>query len=145
KWVRSRESCGCNLSTGSGQNWVLRWSLWDTRSVMATAHTKTPTAGPGPAFAAGQRGTGDQGAYDPVPSQNALRLPPRQIGNFGIDVPDVLAPMAGMTNTAFRRVCREYGGGLYVAEMVAARALVERHPESMRIIDHDDDEVPRSV
>ena len=53
--------------------------------------------------------------------------------------------MAGITNTAFRRLCREYGGGLYVSEMVTARALVERHPESMRIIEHDEDEVPRSV
>lgn len=53
--------------------------------------------------------------------------------------------MAGITNTAFRRLCREYGGGLYVNEMVTARALVERKPESMRIIQHDPDEVPRSV
>lgn len=29
--------------------------------------------------------------------------------------------------------------------MVTARALVERHPESMRIIEHDPDEIPRSV
>lgn len=112
---------------------------------MTTAHTKTPTAGPGPAFAARQRGTGDQGEDHPVPSKNAMQLPPLQIGNLDIDVPVVLAPMAGITNTAFRRLCREYGGGLYVSEMVTARALVERHPESMRIIDHDDDEVPRSV
>ncbi|MDN5705245.1 MAG: tRNA-dihydrouridine synthase, partial [Yaniella sp.] len=74
-----------------------------------------------------------------------MRLSPLQIGNMTIDTPVVLAPMAGITNTAFRRLCREYGGGLYVSEMVTARALVERHPESMRIIEHDADEVPRSV
>lgn len=53
--------------------------------------------------------------------------------------------MAGITNKAFRRLCREYGGGLYVTEMVTSRALVERSPESLRIIEHDDDEKVRSV
>jgi nifR3 family TIM-barrel protein len=53
--------------------------------------------------------------------------------------------MAGITNSAFRRLCREYGGGMYVAEMVTSRALVERTPESLRIISHDDDEKVRSV
>ena len=57
----------------------------------------------------------------------------------------VLAPMAGITNAAFRRLCREHGGGLYVAEMVTSRALVERTPESLRIIRHDADEAVRSV
>ena len=40
---------------------------------------------------------------------------------------------------------QEYGGGLYVTEMVTARALVERKPESMRIIEHDPDEKIRSI
>lgn len=53
--------------------------------------------------------------------------------------------MAGVTNKAFRRLCREYGGGLYVTEMVTARSLVERRPESLRIIEHDDDEKIRSI
>ena len=74
-----------------------------------------------------------------------LDLPPLHLGRLTIDVPVVLAPMAGVTNKAFRRLCREYGGGLYVTEMVTARALVERRPESMRIIDHDPDETPRSI
>ena len=74
-----------------------------------------------------------------------LSLPPLQLGRLTVDVPVVLAPMAGVTNRAFRRLCREYGGGLYVTEMVTARALVERRPESLRIIDHDDDEKIRSI
>ncbi|XNS28132.1 tRNA dihydrouridine synthase DusB [Citricoccus nitrophenolicus] len=74
-----------------------------------------------------------------------LNLPALTLGPLTIDTPVVLAPMAGITNTAFRRLCREYGGGLYVSEMVTARALVERRPESLRIIHHDPDEVPRSV
>lgn len=74
-----------------------------------------------------------------------LRLPALQLGDLTVDTPVVLAPMAGITNTAFRRLCREYGGGLYVSEMVTSRALVERTPESMRIISHDADEKVRSV
>lgn len=53
--------------------------------------------------------------------------------------------MAGITNTAFRRLCREYGGGLYVSEMVTSRALVERTEESMRLIGHHESENIRSV
>ncbi|WP_334172605.1 tRNA dihydrouridine synthase DusB [Sinomonas sp.] len=74
-----------------------------------------------------------------------LELPPLRLGRLTIETPVVLAPMAGITNTAFRRLCREFGGGLYVAEMVTSRALVERHPESLRMISHDDDEKVRSV
>ncbi|MCP3425087.1 tRNA dihydrouridine synthase DusB [Rothia sp. AR01] len=74
-----------------------------------------------------------------------LSLPPLRLGPLTVDVPVVLAPMAGVTNKAFRRLCREYGGGLYVTEMVTARALVERRPESLRIIDHDPDERIRSI
>ncbi|GMA34171.1 hypothetical protein GCM10025876_03750 [Demequina litorisediminis] len=72
-------------------------------------------------------------------------LPPLQIGPITVETPVVLAPMAGITNAAFRRLCREHGGGIYVAEMVTSRALVERTKESMRIIHHDPDETPRSV
>ena len=84
-------------------------------------------------------------------------LPPLQIGRHRIESPVVLAPMAGITNRAFRRLCREYGreglerGGasgatsLYVSEMITSRALVERTPESMRLIEHDPDESPRSI
>ena len=74
-----------------------------------------------------------------------LNLKPLQLGPLTIDVPVVLAPMAGVTNKSFRTLCREYGGGLYVTEMVTARALVERRPESLRIIHHDPEETPRSI
>jgi nifR3 family TIM-barrel protein len=67
------------------------------------------------------------------------------IGPLVLDVPVVLAPMAGITNTAFRRLCREYGAGLYVSEMITSRALVERTPESMRLITHHESETPRSI
>jgi len=84
-------------------------------------------------------------------------LPPLQIGTHTVESPVVLAPMAGITNRAFRKLCREYGqeglerGGasgatsLYVSEMITSRALVERTPESMRLIEHDPEEDPRSI
>jgi nifR3 family TIM-barrel protein len=53
--------------------------------------------------------------------------------------------MAGITNTAFRRLCREFGGGLFVSEMVTSRALVERTEESLRLVGHHESEDIRSV
>ncbi len=87
-------------------------------------------------------------------------LPPLQIGRHTIESPVVLAPMAGITNRAFRRLCRQYGDegpgqsgasakgatrSLFVSEMVTSRALVERTPMSMQLIEHDPDESPRSI
>jgi tRNA-dihydrouridine synthase len=53
--------------------------------------------------------------------------------------------MAGITNAAFRRLCREHGAGVYVSEMITSRALVERDPETLRMITFDADESPRSL
>lgn len=68
-----------------------------------------------------------------------------RIGPIELDAPVVLAPMAGITNTAFRRLCREYGAGLYVSEMITTRALVERNATTMRLITHHESETPRSI
>ena len=68
-----------------------------------------------------------------------------RIGPIELDVPVVLAPMAGITNTAFRRLCREYGAGLYVSEMITSRALVEHNETTMRLIQHHESETPRSI
>ena len=68
-----------------------------------------------------------------------------RIGDIALDAPVVLAPMAGITNTAFRRLCREYGAGLYVSEMITSRALVERNATTMRLITHHESEKPRSI
>ncbi len=53
--------------------------------------------------------------------------------------------MAGITNRAFRRLCREQGAGLYVSEMVTSRALLERHEATLDMVRFDPDESPRSV
>jgi nifR3 family TIM-barrel protein len=78
-----------------------------------------------------------------------LRLPISN-GNFEnnevvLSTPVVLAPMAGITNAAFRRLCREQGAGLFVSEMVTARALIERREETFRLIKPGVDESPRSI
>lgn len=57
----------------------------------------------------------------------------------------VLAPMAGITNPAFRRLCRGFGAGLYVCEMVTSVAVVERNPKTQRMIAFAPDERPRSL
>jgi len=68
-----------------------------------------------------------------------------KIGPIAVDPPVVLAPMAGVTNVAFRRLCRSYGAGLYVSEMVSARALVEGGARSTRMSAFGDDEPCRSI
>jgi nifR3 family TIM-barrel protein len=78
-----------------------------------------------------------------------LRLPISN-GNFVnnevvLDTPVVLAPMAGITNSAFRTLCREQGAGLFVSEMVTARALIERREETFRLIKPGIGETPRSI
>jgi nifR3 family TIM-barrel protein len=72
-------------------------------------------------------------------------LPLRLSDSVVADPPVVLAPMAGITNTAFRRLCKSYGDGLYVSEMITSRALVERNPKTMRMIHFAEDEMPRSL
>jgi nifR3 family TIM-barrel protein len=68
-----------------------------------------------------------------------------KIGPLGVDPPVVLAPMAGVTNAAFRRLCRSYGAGLYVSEMVSARALCEKNARTAGMVSFGPDEDVRSV
>ncbi len=68
-----------------------------------------------------------------------------QIGPLVVDPPVVLAPMAGVTNSAFRTLCRSYGAGLYVSEMVSARALVEGSDRTQRMLTFGPDEDVRSI
>ncbi len=70
---------------------------------------------------------------------------PLRIGPYACDTPVVLAPMAGITNPGFRRLCREQGAGFYVCEMITSRGLVERNPLTFRMIAFDPDEQPRSM
>ncbi|WP_425402653.1 tRNA dihydrouridine synthase DusB [Haloglycomyces albus] len=76
-----------------------------------------------------------------LPSElDALRL-----GDHTLPVPVVLAPMAGITNLPFRQLCREQGAGVFVCEMITTTALVERNPKTMRLVEFEKDEKPRSL
>jgi nifR3 family TIM-barrel protein len=70
---------------------------------------------------------------------------PIWIGPIRVWPPVVLAPMAGVTNYPFRRLCRSFGAGLYVSEMITARALVEEQNKTLKLADFGPDETPRSL
>src|SRR5688572_2009928 len=53
--------------------------------------------------------------------------------------------MAGITNAAYRRLCREQGAGLYVCEMITSRGLVERDATTLQMLAFDEVETTRSV
>ena len=71
--------------------------------------------------------------------------PGLRIGPLAVDLPVVLAPMAGVTNAAYRSLCRSYGAGLYVSEMVSARALLEVNETTNRRASFGPDETVRSI
>ncbi|MFN8018696.1 MAG: tRNA dihydrouridine synthase DusB [Acidimicrobiales bacterium] len=75
-----------------------------------------------------------------VDERAALRVGPHEVWP-----PVVLAPMAGVTNAVFRDLCRAYGAGLYVSEMIAARGLVERHEKTFKLARFGPGESPRSI
>ncbi|MFE6506017.1 tRNA dihydrouridine synthase DusB [Nocardioides sp. NPDC057767] len=75
-----------------------------------------------------------------------MSLPgPLHLGSLTVDTPVVLAPMAGVTNAAFRRLCAEQGAGLYVCEMITSRGLVEGDQHTKDMLVFDEAETVRSV
>jgi nifR3 family TIM-barrel protein len=79
--------------------------------------------------------------------QNAQKEACVRIGPYPVDPPVVLAPMAGITNLAFRKLCREFGSptAIYVCEMITARAVVERNEKTLHMMSFDEGEHPRSM
>jgi nifR3 family TIM-barrel protein len=91
---------------------------------------------------------------------------PLRVGPLQVWPPVVLAPMAGITNAPFRRLCQQFGaaalaagdddgadraataaarGGLFVSEMITARGLAERNDKTLRLARFADDEPVRSI
>ena len=68
-----------------------------------------------------------------------------RIGALDVPVPVVLAPMAGVTNAAFRQLCAEQGAGLYVCEMITSRGIVEGDRTSLQMLRFAANESIRSV
>jgi nifR3 family TIM-barrel protein len=75
----------------------------------------------------------------------ARAIAPLHIGPLSVDPPVVLAPMAGVTDAPYRGVCSRFGAGLYVSEMITARALVERNDRTLAMLRFDGSEATRSV
>src|SRR4051794_14793813 len=67
------------------------------------------------------------------------------LGPLQVATPVVLAPMAGITNAAYRRLCAEQGAGLYVCEMITSRGVVERDRHTLDMLVFDELETVRSV
>ncbi len=74
-----------------------------------------------------------------------LHLRPPVGESLVVDPPVVLAPMAGVTTIAYRRLCRRFGGGLFVSEMVGARGLVEGDRRAAFKAAFGPEESPRSI
>lgn len=68
-----------------------------------------------------------------------------QIGPYRIDNPVVLAPMAGVTDLPFRQMCRRFGAGLVVAEMLTANTALWDTRKSRQRRLHIDEPAPRAV
>jgi tRNA-dihydrouridine synthase len=80
-----------------------------------------------------------------VPLAGPGEFAPLRIGPLAVDPPVVLAPMAGVTNYPFRSLCREFGAGLYVSEMISARGYLNGHRLTRLLASSQPGETPRSV
>lgn len=68
-----------------------------------------------------------------------------QIGNVKIEKPVIMAPMAGVSNGAFRRLCYEFGAGLLTCEMVSDKAIYYANTKTLKMLELDDDIHPVSL
>ena len=80
-----------------------------------------------------------------VPPAKPGEFQPVEIGPMKVWPPVVLAPMAGVTNYPFRAICRRFGAGLYVSEMITARPLVMGNAKTLRLAGFGAEERPRSL
>src|SRR5512147_2491546 len=69
-----------------------------------------------------------------------------KIGSIELESPFVVAPMAGMTDTAFRRLVKRHGGcGLVVTEMVSSEGLVRGIDRTLEYAEYTEEERPVSI
>jgi nifR3 family TIM-barrel protein len=80
-----------------------------------------------------------------VPPAHKGEFAPLRIGPIPVWPPVVLAPMAGVTNPPFRTLSRRFGAGLYVSEMITARALVEGNRKTLLMASFGAEETTRSL
>src|SRR5256884_815840 len=80
-----------------------------------------------------------------VPAARPGEFRPLVLGSLSVWPPVVLAPMAGVTTYPFRSLCRAFGAGLYVSEMITARGFLEGNARTQLLASSGADERPRSV
>lgn len=68
-----------------------------------------------------------------------------QIGPYQLDNNLVLAPMAGVSDRPFRSLCRDFGAGLTVSEMISANPALRKHRKTLLKVDHGDEAGIRSI
>lgn len=67
------------------------------------------------------------------------------IGNVKFENPFFLAPLAGITDSSFRRLCKEQGAGLVYTEMISAKGLYYNDKATERLLAHEKKELPIGV
>ncbi|HUR28846.1 MAG TPA: tRNA dihydrouridine synthase DusB [Planctomycetota bacterium] len=80
-----------------------------------------------------------------VPVARPGEFRPLVLKHLRVDPPVVLAPMAGVTNYPFRALCREFGAGLYVSEMITARGFLQGNALTALLASSQPGESPRSI
>jgi len=80
-----------------------------------------------------------------VPVAATGEFSPLSIGGLQVWPPVVLAPMAGITNYPYRNLCRDFGAGLFVSEMITARGYLHGNRMTRLLASSQPGEEPRSV
>lgn len=78
-------------------------------------------------------------------SQTPPLRKPLSVGSLRIPDPVLLAPMAGYTDSCFRRIARTYGAGIVFTEMISAAGLVRRSPKTLALLAFDEREQPLGI
>ncbi|MER2138792.1 MAG: tRNA dihydrouridine synthase DusB, partial [Succiniclasticum sp.] len=68
-----------------------------------------------------------------------------KIGNIALDAPIALAPMAGISDLPYRVICRKFGCGLTVSEMVSAKGLLYKNEKTFAMLQIDEAERPTAI
>lgn len=95
------------------------------------------------AFSSQLSAKGDEGSR---PLEGGVSRPPLRMGAVELESPLAIAPMAGMTDSAFRRLVKRHGGcGLVVTEMVSSEGLVRGIDRTLEYAEYTEEERPVSI
>ena len=86
-----------------------------------------------------QEPQGRCGTNPPLPANGRMAC---SIGGIRFDNPYFLAPLAGVTDSPYRRICREYGAGLVCSEMVSAKGMYYSDRSAGRLLSTHEEEAP---